>query len=287
MKKYYIVGKGNLSKVIDDVSGNLNNYFELGWELMTTHPEIKKLKIDGVFTDNDVVVTTNPDRKFLYLESFNNVISWEDFLNLGIPESQIIDLVDDAMKGMGGLNFDDIDEILINSLKKFKKDFEIEEKIKNKQFVCLQYRKRNWANSRNIEDDVFESLIKIVSEKYNLDVYVMGLSSEKFCDGNKVNYVNLQQFTTLINNKNCILFFSTMSGPAHLSCYFANKNIIHIVNDLLGQRINGGGSLENHPLYQGRKYNFTNIDVRIIPYKINLNVFEDILIESIKKHNLI
>jgi hypothetical protein len=287
MKKYYIVGKGNFDSVINDVSGNLNSYFELGWELMITYPSLKKLSSDGIFNnDIDFIVTANNDRKYLYTKSFNNVISWEEFLEIpSVQENQIIDLVEGSQKNSDYIiNYEDFSSNLILFLKEFDLDVNLKNSLNDKKFVCLQYRNRQWQLNRNIDDSVFESLINVITNKYNLDVYIMGLSSEKFCDGVRVKYVNLQEFTTLINNENCILYYSTMSGPAHLSCYFANKNLIHIVNDLLGQRLLNNG-LENHPLYQGNRYNFTNIDIRIIPYLIDIENFEKILVESIEKNS--
>jgi hypothetical protein len=286
MKKYYIVGKGDLKNIVDDSTGDLNRYFELGWELMITYPTIKKIKLDNQFNDVDVIVTSNNERKFLYNSLFNNVLSWEEFLNLNISESEIVDLVKLSQNNVDEIiKHQDFNENLLNLLKDFEADLKLKSELNKEKFVCLQYRKRNWVQSRNIDDNTFKFLVDIISKKYNLDVYVMGIDSEKFCDGKKIKYVNLQQFTTLINDENCILYFSTMSGPAHLSCYFANKNIIHVINDLLGQRINS--DLENHPLYQGKKYNFTNIDVRILHYSLNLGSFEMILLESMKKNNLI
>lgn len=38
---YYIVGKTSIDGPTNDVSGNNNVYYELGWEIMLTHTEIK------------------------------------------------------------------------------------------------------------------------------------------------------------------------------------------------------------------------------------------------------
>ena len=75
--KYYIVGKTSKEGPTHDTSGNLNSYYELGWEVMVTHYRIKKYLYEKKISDQDVIVTTNDDRKFLYETTFKNVISWD------------------------------------------------------------------------------------------------------------------------------------------------------------------------------------------------------------------
>ena len=66
--KYYIVGKTSEKGPTYEDSGDLNSYYELGWELMMTRVRVKKMKHLGIFKDEDVVVTTNDERKFLYFK---------------------------------------------------------------------------------------------------------------------------------------------------------------------------------------------------------------------------
>lgn len=274
--KYYIVGKTSEKGPTYEDSGDLNSYYELGWELMMTHVRVKKLKHLGVFEDNDVVVTTNNDRKFLYTTEFKNVISWSEFINLGINEN-IIDLVNlsitDGHKDM--VNDLIQDNELINKLCSFEVDSQTKLKIKNK-FVCLQFRKRVHSSERNLDENFFKEIINLIVEDYGLDVYVMGLGSELFCDNKKIFYVNLKQFATLINDENCILFYSTMSGPAHLSNFFTSKKTKHIVNDISNCRY-GNDSLKNHPLYMGDIFNYSRANIEIVPSYQNMVFYKNIL----------
>ena len=102
----------------------------------------------------------------------------------------------------------------------------------------------------------------------------MGLGGEVFCDNKKSFYVNLEEFTTLINNSNCLLYYSGMSGPAHLSYFFGHKNLLHIVNSVGGPR---PSHLQNHPLYMGDIYNLTGVDVKILPNKLEVSDFNNFI----------
>ena len=274
--KYYIVGKNSHKGASHDTSGDLNEYYELGWELMITHPEVKKLKYKNLITDDDIIVTTSDERKFLYEDTFKNVISWDNFKKLNIGEDYVIDLVNKSMETsnlIGKLEIKDAlgslieDENIIKILFSFKKNEDIIEKIKDNKYVCLQYRKRDWVQERNMDDDFFSSLISLFVNNFKLKVFIVGFGGEKFCDDINSIYVNLQDFTTLINHKNCELYFSSMSGPAHLSLFFGNENLKHIVNDITGHRMSPG--LQNHPLFMGGVFNYSKTKINIIFGKFN------------------
>jgi hypothetical protein len=272
--KYYIVGKTSEKGPTYEDSGDLNSYYELGWELMMTHVRVKKMKHLGIFKDEDVVVTTNDERKFLYTTEFNNVISWGEFINLGV-DNNIIDLVNLSITDNHQDMINDViqDDDLINKLCSFEVDSETKLKIKDK-FVCLQFRKRAHSSERNIDEEKFKEIINLITENYGLDVYVMGFGSEMFCDNKKIFYVNLQQFTTLINDENCILFYSTMSGVAHLSNFFTSKKTKHIVNDISNC---WNSSLKNHPLYMGEIFNYVKANIEIVQSYQNIDFYKNIL----------
>lgn len=272
--KYYIVGKTSEKGPTYEDSGDLNSYYELGWELMMTRVRVNKMKHLGIFKDEDVVVTTNDERKFLYTTEFNNVISWSEFINLGVNDN-IVDLVNLSITDNHQDMINDViqDDDLINKLCSFEIDSETKLKIKDK-FVCLQFRKRVHSSERNIDEEKFKDILNLISENYGLDVYVMGFGSEMFCDNKKIFYANLQQFTTLINDENCILFYSTMSGVAHLSNFFTSKKTKHIVNDISNC---WNGSLKNHPLYMGEIFNYVKANIEIVQSYQSIDFYKNIL----------
>lgn len=274
--KYYIVGKYSSQGPTHDVSGDLNQYYELGWEIMITHYRIKKFLNEKKIDPGDVIVTANNERKYLYEKSFNHVISWEEFINIKDDNKTVIDLVNDSVNGPYEMDLPETDNIELNNiLKSFVISDHILSKVESKQYVCLQFRKRDWCVERNIDESFFSELVNFFSVEKNLDVYVMGFGSEIFCDNKKVFYVNLQEFTTLINNPNCLLFYSGMSGPAHLSYFFGHQKLKHIVNFVGGPR---PIHLQNHPLYMGDIYNITGVNVTILPNKITISDIKNVLL---------
>jgi len=273
--KYYIVGKTSEKGPTYDDSGDLNSYYEFGWELMVTHIRVKKMKHLGIFKDEDVVVTTNDDRKYLYERNFKKVISWNEFLKIEDEDKIVIDLVNDSVSGSYEFDLPEINNVELNDiLKSFVKNTNIISKIVDKKYVCLQFRKRVWCAERNIDEDFFKDLVNFFTVEQNLDVYIMGLDGDVFCDNKKSFYVNLEEFTTLINNSNCLLFYSGMSGPAHLSYFFGHKKLLHIVNSVGGPR---PSHLQNHPLYMGDIYNLTGVDVKILPNKLEVSDFNNFI----------
>lgn len=283
--KYYIVGKNSSGGPTHDTSGDLNSYYELGWEIMVTHYRIKKFFYDSKINDDDVIVTTNEDRKFLYETIFKNIINWDEFKKIDTSECEIIDLVDLSLKHdfhneyinyTPEVNNNELNQILFS----FKKDEDLLSSLPNNKYVCLQFRNRDWSVERNVDKFFFSELVTYFSEEKKIDVYVMGLGGEIFCNNKNVKYVNLKEFTTLINNENCLLFYSSMSGPAHLSYFFGHKNLYQIVNSVGGERPH---HLTNHPLYMGDIYNHTNVFVEIIPHHRDVNFFKNIIESKIKE----
>jgi hypothetical protein len=277
--KYYIVGKNSAGGPTHDVSGDLNSYYELGWEIMVTHYRIKKFFYEKKITNQDVVVTTNEERKFLYESIFENVITWEDFLKINSEDIEVVDLVNISTNHVFNNEYIDYEpeidnQELNNILFSFKKDSELLSKNDNKKYVCLQFRNRDWSSERNVDKSFFSDLIKYFNDEQKIHVYVMGFGSEVFCTNENIEYVNLQKFTTLINNENCLLFYSSMSGPAHLSYFFGHENLYQIVNSVGGDR---PSHLKDHPLYMGDKYNHTKVSVDIIPYHQNINFFRQLI----------
>lgn len=277
--KYYIVGKNSISGPTHDISGDLNSYYELGWEIMVTHYRIKKLFYEKIISTQDVIVTTNEERKFLYESIFENVITWEEFLKIDKGDTEVVDLVNQSTNDNFHNEYINYEpeinnQELNNILFSFKKDDISLPNDNNKKYVCLQFRNRDWSTERNVDKSFFSDLIKYFNEEKKIHIYVMGFGSEDFCVNENIEYVDLRRFTSLINNENCLFFYSSMSGPAHLSYFFGHKNLYQIVNSVGVDRPH---HLKDHPLYMGDKYNHTKVSVDIIPHHQNINFFRELL----------
>ena len=153
-------------------SSSINEYFELGWEVGFTHLDLKFLLSKGVANKDDIIVT-HSGREFLYEKLFNNVITWEEFEKLDKNNVDILDLVENSINnffndnlpsqfGQTKTHYHDKKliwdgeyinkEILFSFNHSDLSTYNIE-----KEFVCIQYRKRNHCPHRN--------LMKIISLK--------------------------------------------------------------------------------------------------------------------------
>lgn len=267
---YYICGIDDVSGDINSDSSSLNVYYELGWEIMTTHCEIKERLFKGLINQDDVVVTCD-GRQFLYEKNFNNVITWKKFKELN-PQSNVINLCDLFINGINYVSAKE-DKNIIQSLKQFNSDSDLELNP-NEKFCCLVYRKRAHCSHRNMDDSYFENIISFLNKEIKIKVFVVGFGSEKFVNEN-CHYVNLKQFTTLINNDNCNLCISSLTGPPHLTYFFGGKNLKNIILDLESARANP--VMTNHPLAMGDIFNYNQIQTKFIMGKPELSVlFEEI-----------
>jgi hypothetical protein len=94
--KYLICSKNIKSGEMSNDSSNLNYYFELGWEMTTTHLYVKRLFYDKIINKSDCIVTTT-ERAFLYKGLFDNVIDYHDFLKVVHKTDIVIDLVSEVI----------------------------------------------------------------------------------------------------------------------------------------------------------------------------------------------
>lgn len=259
--KYIIVSKNNNIGSINDDSYHLSNYFELGWELTTTSLYVKKLLNENIINSDDCIVTTT-ERKFLYNKVFNNVIDYQDFLKIS-NKSQVIDLVNEVINhklffetqnSPTKYNYHNIlnliQDVNFCDLNTFNIDCD---------FICLSIRKRNHDNYRNIDDSFAIELIDALKKQFK-KIFLVGFGSEIFADNITTFYVNLQEFASLTQHKNCkatINSGGTSFIPALLSK--AQKMI------LLDTNANFSDEYPGNPLLFGKCIRFSNTNYIIIP----------------------
>ena len=240
MNRYIIAGKGD----IYNDNSDLTKYFELGWEVSTTHVDIKYLYSIGYLDVDDIIVTSD-DRKFFYEGLFNNVISWNEYITSKNNILDVIDLVDNTINfhhnkpNDKNLIWDTITYIPNEIISNFNYD---NININNKQYVCLAYRSRNHSNNRNMNDEYFTYLINSALE-INYDVYVIGVGGEKFANNTNVFYVNLKEGCTLLNNENCKYIISTMTGTANLTFFCNSLKTQSFILDLGMNRSDGSNRI--------------------------------------------
>lgn len=232
--KYYIVGKKIKEGILNNDSdkGNLNEYFELGWEYIVSHLYIKHLSFLGKLQEEDFIVTLE-DRMFMYQGFWKNVISFEEFVKMQIDKDNIIDLCDRIEKNREFY----IPKIINNKYEHWEEEKKIIKNIKyknidylpiNNKFCCLHIRYRSWATHRNLSEQYWETIIKKIKKK-GLIIFVFGKESKKFADNKTVFYVSLHEYASLLNNENCKFVLGTMSGGTLVAQLFSHKNCKNLV----------------------------------------------------------
>jgi hypothetical protein len=223
MTKYYIASKDISRGVIGDDDPANKRYYELGWELAITRMYINFLIDKGEIDVNNDFIVTNEDRKFLYTKYCKNVISYKDFVLNKVEDSQVIDLPEIDMS----ISFEILhgnmesykDEILKNKLN-LEIDIKNSKEIlkNNKDFVCMVVRKRDHAPNRSVNDLDVNKIINfyIQNEK---DVYIMGKDCEFYDNGKDTFHVSYQEFSSLINDDNCINMITPLSGGGMIRFY--------------------------------------------------------------------
>lgn len=273
---YYITGIDDVTGSVSNDSSNLSIYFELGWEIMTTHLHIKELLFNNLFdNENDTIVTCD-GREFLYKENFKNVITWEDYKKLNL-NTDTINLCDRFINDFTNINKIDVtdNQGLIDLFSSFEKDHNYDNKPTNENYVCLVYRNRSHGSHRNMDEIFFKDLISSITKERRLKTYVVGFGGEIFENGHDCFHVTLKQFTTLINKKECLICVSSLTGPANLTYFFGNENLKNIILDLESARSNE--YMKNHPLAMGDRFNYKKIDTQFIDGSIDLKDLKTII----------
>jgi hypothetical protein len=258
---YYITGIDTSSGNKNDDSSNLLTYFELGWEIMTTHLKLKELLHNRDIYDNDVIVTCS-GREFLYRKNFKNVISWKDYLKISHTKKEV-NLCQEFSTNLSLI--DKITPKKDDSLIDLFFSFEKEENLKfnvDGDFACLVYRNRSHGSHRNMDINFFKKIINFLVNKFNLNIFVVGFGSEIFEDNKNVFSVNLKEFATLVNNDNCKLCVSSLTGPPALTYFFGGVNLKNIIIDIESARKDE--YMENHPLAMGNIFNYKNVETEFI-----------------------
>jgi len=252
--KYLIVSKDIVSGTHNDDSGNMYEYFELGWETVGSRFDVIALYNQGKLNPNEVTIVTVKDRMFFYTKFYPSVIDYQHFLSLNIPEE---DIIDDWTKDHTSLrfcsdpNFSDGNGRYIRHEE--DKDlifdgWDLENALEpDRPFLVLGIRWRAWCNNRNSDIFLFQKLLrKVRSRSRDLPMYVVGRGMEQFCEINSVAYVDkLRDFVSLVKNKNCLSLVSQSTGTALLALTCAETDV-HIIDptnasDIMGRNAVLGG----------------------------------------------
>jgi len=274
--KYYIVGKKIKEGIIgNDGMGILSEYFELGWEYAVTHLTIKRMFVEGRLDKEDVIVTLK-DRMFLYNSFWDNVMSFEEFNSKNITEN-VIDICELVERSPD----DFLPKVVNNKYIHWDSDIDVIKNIGyvdvshlpiNEPYCCLHLRYRQWADFRNLSKDIWFKIIEKIKIS-GIKIFVFGKGSESFGDNQNVFHVNLDEYVSLLNNKNCKFFIGTMSGGSLIAQTCSHKDCVNNIIITDDQTLREFNTKDNYQVfYHSEPFNFSEADITFIKME-ELNKF--------------
>jgi hypothetical protein len=224
----------------------------------------------GALSKSDTIVC-NADRKCLYVNLFDNVISYSDFVRTRTREDLVIDLLEPSLfdRLAGG----DVNHRLI-PYKPFYQNWErdkneilnieyspLENYDMSKPFVALVARKRGAWTEKNMDNTFWDNLVDRLTEN-SIPTFIFGKEAELFCrEGSTAVHVGtFQEWCSIIHHKNCKHVASTMTGALHAALVFGNpESKMTIIDNLQLMAVHG-----NDPSFYNSCINFSNIEISFI-----------------------
>jgi len=196
-------------------------------ESVGTHIYIKQLLLEGSINIETDIIVTMRGREFLYNNIFHNVISWTQFQNKKYINYDIVDLTTNYTKWRsekflwGDINFELLE--LIKNIKVVDTT-----KLHNGQdYICIGFRTSTKKPLLNSNAEWTRKFIHSIRNYYD-KIFITGLGSQQFIEDG-VTTVNLQEWTSLINNDKCQAVVTSMSGLSQLVRLYSNtKKVIEI-----------------------------------------------------------
>lgn len=282
--KYFIAGK-EIHSDKNYESGSLQNYTELGFESVYSHLLAKRYIKNGILNPKEDIVVTCEGREFLY-NNHIKTISWKNYDNIS-KELELTTsinaadfIVDGILKETSYFHENYIDggkiyrefynpklteqenyQNYINNgtpkYKYFEDDYDIiinlnfnnELTIPDTPYICFNRRVRKHREEFNMSKDYASKLIEKLIKTFNVDIFITGFHNENFNKtfNNKVHWVNLRDWCTLLNNNKCFAAVQNQTGTTNLSQIAGKEKLLNIV-------INNDETMFTNPLYlNGRR----------------------------------
>lgn len=252
--QYIVVGVDVARGTVDDDVTPARPYFELGWEIVGTHLDVKRLKQSGNIGQDDVVVTC-AGREFLYTAAFERVISYERFLAEREPADTVNWLVDRYAAGVlpseyfeasghsptARYRYFDQDRDIIQSLA----TVDVSPLHCGSPYACVAVRRRCHGSYRNMSDRDVRTILRALGESYGR-IFLVGHGAEQYAVAPKIQHVTLCSFASLIRQPMCRVVFGSLTGPMHLACLVSTAPVCVVLNhDAYDVR------MLNHPVLMG------------------------------------
>ena len=278
--RYFVAGfdvaKGTLA---DDVSDE-RPYFELGWEVVTTHFDAKRMKKTGQIDSGRDVIVTCSGREFLYRAEFDRVIDYAEFTRRGADAQDCHWLTGRYAEGRVPISYFDREPHSPASCYRYlDEDREILQSMavpdvsalhQGKRYCCFCVRKRRHGAYRNITDEVANRVARRLAESYER-IFVVGMGAEHLDKPPYVCHVSLQTYASLIAQPECDLVLGTMTGPMQLASVISRARLCAVIKNYDGYDIDG----QNHPVCLGRCIRLSKSEFRFVDPSDFLSAIED------------
>ena len=226
--------------------GGLNN---LGHEIFFTRKIALILLSNNLINNECVIVTVNNDRKFLYNNLFNNILTYDEFRMNRVLVDDVIDLCpylstthSSTVKCLNKLGLGE-EHLTSNQIFKNCNTETINSLCCNINFVDL-----NNTLFENVIKSVFFIIHIKTNTKYLNYIYniidTFGINSVIFTqlDGIPEKYLqtsNLQVYASLLNNSNCIFLITDWSGGGQLSQFCSKSKTLYYFDTYPEHYFNG------------------------------------------------
>ena len=193
--------------IADDVTPT-RAYFELGWEVVTTHFAAKRFLKDGSISRHCTIVTCH-GREFLYSSVFPHVIDYRAFTQ---SQGALVDEARWLTRDYDGGRFPDGYISLKGGRRTYRYLREDAEIIRNisvidpselqslhdgQPFACLVVRRRSHGPGRNMSAELAVYLLNLLLRRMSR-VFVVGHGAEDLAGYRGVSHVDLKTYASLI-----------------------------------------------------------------------------------------
>lgn len=200
--KYFILSKQECEGIPGNDSGDLNKYFELGWEIVGSRLDLIYLINTSQIDLETTCFVTHKDRMCLY-PFCKHIVSYDEFKTIKNPS-----IIRDIPANYKTLRFLKGNEFITSELKycRLSEDygmifngFDLNKTLSIKRnYIVICIRFRSWCKVRDSDIKHFENLINTLIKDFDIYIVGKGLS---YLQRDNVYYVdNLRDYVTLLKN---------------------------------------------------------------------------------------
>ena len=258
----------------------INRASTIGHEIHITRPLLLFLFCNNLISGEDIIVTKNKERFFLYSKIFKNMIEYDN-LPIDIKDNEIIDITHMNALHEERYNFDfkiDLEEkypilknLRTNKLKIKTNIFNeliskidyVDIDIPNDNYIVVHHRHTHYGEM-DLQDGI-ELISNILNEYPNLYVVVFTIIDPiRFSfNSDKIKFVNrIDMYASYMNNDKCKAVLTTFSGAGQLAQFCHNKHIYYYSNG--GYNIYNSNELDHNGIKQ--LFNISNDENNIYSY---------------------